>query len=176
MNATTDNPNAGTAPGDETAASPPVVINAQYIKDLSFEAPNTPAIFATMRNQAPDISINVDVQAKPVEANTFEVVLHFKTECKAGGGVAFILELAYGGLFTLNVPQEHLHPMLLIECPRLLFPFARNIINDATRDGGFPPLMLGPIDFVAMYQSQLAQLQEQAAQAKASGNGGTASA
>jgi len=138
-------------------AAPPVSINAQYIKDLSFEAPATPGIFAEMQANPPDVTINVDVNAHPLEDGTFEVQLHVRSECKVGNTRAFIVELVYGGLFTLNVPPEHLQPMLLIECPRLLFPFARNIVADATRDAGFPPLMVAPVDFVAMFQAHQAQ-------------------
>ena len=158
-----DIPEAGAIEDAENV--PPIVINAQYIKDLSFEAPTTPGIYAIMKDKAPDISINVDVRAQPMEEGMFEVALQFKVECKTDDTVGFILELVYGGLFTVNVQEDHLHPMLLIECPRLLFPFARNIINDVTRDGGFPPLLLGPIDFVAMYQNQLQQLAEAQKQA-----------
>lgn len=150
------------APEQSSAAgeTPPVAINAQYIKDLSFEAPNVPNIFADMQKQQPDISINIDVKAQPIENNIFEVILHITSECKVGEKIAFIQELAYGGVFTINVPQEHLQAILLIECPRLLFPFARNIIADSSRDGGFPPLMLGPVDFVNMFRNR----QQEAAQ------------
>lgn len=155
------------APG---AAKPPIAINAQYIKDLSFEAPATPGIFAQMQGNAPDVSINVNVNAQPLQDGIFEVQLHIRGECKIGDTVAFLTELVYGGVFTLNVPKEHLQAVLLIECPRLLFPFARNIIADATRDGGFPPLMLAPVDFVAMFQQQQAQVQAEADAGKG-GNG-----
>ena len=85
------------------------------------------------------------------------MALHIRAECKAGETTAFLLEVAYGGLFALNVPQEHLQPVLLIECPRLLFPFVRHLMAVVTREGGFPPLLLGPVDFVAMYQANLQQ-------------------
>ena len=137
------------------AALPPIQINAQYIKDLSFEAPSTPGIFAKLQKEAPDVTINVDVNAHPIQDHMFEVQLHIRATCKVGEDTAFISELVYGGLFTINVPEEHLQAMLLIECPRLLFPFARNIIADSSRDGGFPPLMLAPVDFVAMFQNQI---------------------
>ncbi|HER26132.1 MAG TPA: protein-export chaperone SecB, partial [Rhodospirillales bacterium] len=131
---------AADAPVEESAEAPPIAINAQYIKDLSFEAPGTPGIFAKMKSGAPDVSINVNVNAQPLDSNVFEVQLHIRGECSIGETTAFVTELVYGGVFTLNVPQEHLQAVLLIECPRLLFPFARNIVADATRDGGFPPL------------------------------------
>lgn len=159
--------------GKGAATSAPLAINSQYIKDLSFEAPGAPAIFNQMQNQTPDISVNVNVQASPLGNNIYEVVLHTRAECKVTGTTAFLAELAYGGVFTLNVPQEHLRPVLLVECPRLLFPFARQVLANTTREGGFLPLMLGPIDFVAMYQRHQ---QQQAASAPAptapSGDGG----
>lgn len=146
-------------PNDEknVPAAPPIQINAQYIKDLSFEAPATPGIFAKLRNDSPDVTINVDVNAHPMKDSLFEVQLHIRATCLVGGETAFISELVYGGLFTINVPEEHLQAILLIECPRLLFPFARNVVADCSRDGGFPPLMLAPVDFVAMFQSQVSE-------------------
>ncbi len=140
---------------EESAAEglvPPITIGAQYIKDLSFEAPSTPAIFSKLQGSAPDIQINVDVRANHLQENTYEVILYINAECKAGDTNAFILELSYAGLFGINADEAGLKPLLLIECPRLLFPFARNIIADVSRDGGFPPLMLSPLDFVDMYQ------------------------
>ncbi len=148
-------------------AEPPITINGQYIKDLSFEAPTAPGIFGLMQEQEPKINVNIDVNAQPLQDGVFEVVLHVKADCKVGETLAFIVELAYGGLFTLKVPPEHIQPILLVECPRLLFPYVRYIISDATRDGGFPPLLLGTVDFVAMYQNQLQQ--QQAAQTAGEG-------
>jgi len=147
-------PEAG-GPGEQ-----PIMVNAQYTKDLSFEAPGAPMIFGLMGEEAPDISVSVNVDANPLQAKTFEVVLSIQAQCKIKDQVGFILELVYAGVFTLNVPDEHLQPVLLIECPRLLFPFARNILADVSRDGGFPPLMLGPVDFVSMFQNQLRDMAE----------------
>jgi len=156
---TPDNPSETDGPGTPTEASgqeeqhlPPVTIDAQYIKDLSFEAPGAPSIFQALQTEAPDIQIHVDVRAAKLADNTYEVILVIRAECKAGDKVAFICELSYGGLFTLHVPDDALKAVMLIECPRLLFPFARNILADASRDGGFPPLMISPIDFVAMFR------------------------
>ena len=143
------------APATEGGEQPALVVNAQYIKDLSFEAPTAPGIFSMLQQQQPELTVNVNVNAQPMQDKVFEVELHIKAECKSGETVAFILELVYGGLFNINVPEENLNPVLLIECPRLMFPFARNILADCSRDGGFPPLMLGPVDFVRMYQEQL---------------------
>ncbi|MBK8909348.1 MAG: protein-export chaperone SecB [Rhodospirillales bacterium] len=156
-------------PADD--ARPPLIINNQYIKDLSFEAPAVPKIFEQIQSATPDIGVNVNVQARPLDDTRFEVSLQTRAECKAGGAMAFLVELTYCGVFTVNVAAEHLRPILLIECPRLLFPFARHIIANATRDGGFPPLLLGPIDFVSMYQRQM---QERAAKGGDGGADGAA--
>jgi preprotein translocase subunit SecB len=146
-----------TEPSNNAAAEQPIVINAQYTKDLSFEAPGAPMIFSKMQEEAPEMNVNVNVSANPIQDKTFETVLEIQAECKIKNEVAFILELEYAGVFTINVPDEHIQPVLLIECPRLLFPFARNILADVSRDGGFPPLMLGPLDFDAMFQARLEQ-------------------
>jgi preprotein translocase subunit SecB len=151
---------------------PPLTVNIQYIKDLSFEVPNAPAVYATLRAQ-PQVSINLDVQATRIQEgqDVFEVVLQVRAEATeppqpngANGAVpaetrtVFIAEMAYAGVFTLtNLPPDAVEPVLLVECPRLLFPYARNILADVTRDGGFPPVLLQPIDFVALWQSNRAQ-------------------
>jgi preprotein translocase subunit SecB len=149
---------------------PPLMVNVQYIKDLSFEVPNAPDIYATLRSQ-PAVQINLDVQARAIQEgqNVYEVVLSVKAEAREpvaanGNGAAsgegrsvFIAELQYAGVFTLNgVPPEAVEPLLLIECPRLLFPFARNVLSDVTREGGFPPVLLQPIDFVGLWQARRA--------------------
>ncbi len=159
---------AADAGGAEEAQA--IIINAQFIKDLSFEAPAAPGIFSLMQESPPDINVNINVSANPLQDKVFEVIIEFQAECKVKEQVAFILELEYAGVFTLNVPDEHLQPILLVECPRLLFPFARNILADVSRDGGFPPLMLGPVDFAAMFQAQLKEIQ------KAQAGGGEAPA
>ncbi|MBB5372073.1 protein-export chaperone SecB [Acidocella aromatica] len=146
-------------------AQPPLVVNIQYTKDLSFEVPNAPAIFTSLRS-APHVNINLDVQVRRIEeAHTvFEVTLAVRAEgtTPTDGSdkptVVFIADLAYAGVFTLNgVPEAQHEPILLVECPRLLFPFARNILADVTRDGGLPPVMLGPIDFVGLWQQRRSQ-------------------
>ena len=148
---------------EEAVNEQPIEINAQYTKDLSFEAPGAPGIFGLMQQEAPDISVNVNVNVNPLQEKTYEVILEIAAECKFKDKTAFILELEYAGVFTLGVPEEHLQPVLLIECPRLLFPFARNILADVSRDGGFPPLMLGPLDFSSMYQAKIQELESAAA-------------
>lgn len=129
----------------------------QYVRDQSFENPGAPGSLRTIAGQAaPEISISVDVNVQEIEGTTFECVLHVHGSAKREGETLFVVELAYGGLFHLtDMPRESVHPVMLIEAPRLLFPFARRIIADMTRDGGFPPLMLDPVDFAAMYRQQL---------------------
>ena len=151
-----------------TATAAPLVVNIQYIKDLSFEVPNSPTIFTTLRT-APRVDLNLDVQARRITEgeDVFEVVLAIRAEAidpEAGtnGSEApskvFLVELAYAGVFTLNgIPAESVEPILLVECPRLLFPFARNILSDITREGGFPPVLMQPIDFLALWQSRRPQ-------------------
>jgi preprotein translocase subunit SecB len=157
-------------PAERAATSPPVTaaspapqmkILGQYLKDLSFENPNAPQSLNTQANQ-PEISISVNVNARTISPTDFEVELHLDAKASHNDKVVFAAELLYAGVFRLeNSPQEALHPVVLIECPRMLFPFARQVLADATRNGGFPPLMLDPIDFAAMYQKRLAQGQSQ---------------
>jgi preprotein translocase subunit SecB len=149
---------AGGAPADQT--NPPrMTIVSQYVKDLSFENPRAP--LSLQPNQArPEVQIRVDVRAQPMEAERYEVSLQLHVDAKAGDDTAFMVELTYGGVFgLLNIPQDSLQPLLLIECPRLLFPFARRVVADATRDGGFAPLLIDPIDFVSLYRMRQQQAQ-----------------
>jgi preprotein translocase subunit SecB len=139
-----------------------IMVNTQYIKDFSFESPNAPQIFTHLTAQ-PDLNVGVNVQTRPVGEGSYEVVLLLKLEAKAGDKTAFIAELAYGGVLTIpTVPGEQLKYLLLVEAPRLLFPFARSIIANVVSDGGFPPLLIHPIDFAAMYQAQTAQMDKPA--------------
>jgi preprotein translocase subunit SecB len=146
-----------------------LVVNIQYVKDLSFEVPGAPAIYTTLRVQ-PQVAINLDVQARRITegGNAYEVSLMIRAEAtdpnaQPNGGqapaqVVFIAELTYAGVFTLSgFPDNAVEPVLLVECPRLLFPFARNILAEVSRDGGFPPVLLQPIDFVQLWQSRRAQ-------------------
>jgi preprotein translocase subunit SecB len=143
----------------------PLTVNVQYVKDLSFEVPGAPHIFTSLRGQ-PQVNINLDVQVRPlVEGqSTYEVNLAIRAEATDPTSTAepkpivFIAELSYAGLFTLaGIPENSVEPVLLVECPRLLFPFARTILADVTRDGGFPPVLLQPIDFVALWQARRTQ-------------------
>ncbi|WP_422023781.1 protein-export chaperone SecB [Pyruvatibacter mobilis] len=147
--------------GGEGQAMPPQIrILGQYIKDLSFENPNAPGGFT---NQAPQINVSVDVRVPGNQDNDYEIELRLTADAKVEDKQVFLVELVYGAVFRLeNIPAQGLQPVLLIECPRIIFPFARRIIADMTRDGGFPPLMIDPIDFAALYRQRLDQ--QQAAQ------------
>lgn len=128
-------------------------VSAQYIKDLSFESPNVPQIFQPT-TIAPELNLGVNVNTRPLAENTYEVVLLLKLEAKLELKTAFITELAYGGVFNLPaMPEEQLRMFLLVECPRILFPFARQVLANAVREGGFPHIMIHPIDFMALFQA-----------------------
>lgn len=133
--------------------APAIIINTQYIKDLSLEIPFAPEIFKELTS-APEVNINVDVNANNLENNIFNVMLNVSMDGNVNDKKLFILELEYACVVTLNVPQEHLEPVLLIEIPRMLFPFARSIITNTLVDGGLPPFMINPIDFVTMFNNR----------------------
>lgn len=137
---------------------------AQYVKDFSFENPNAPRSLNPQQQQ-PQISIQVNVNAKQAAETEFEVGLTLEGDAKIGSDVLFAFELTYAGIFRVrNIPQDQLHPVIMIECPRLLFPFARQIVADAVRNGGFPPLYIDPIDFVGLYRQKAAEAQTATAQ------------
>jgi preprotein translocase subunit SecB len=148
--------------GEQPQQNPPQLnVLAQYIKDFSFENPNAPGSLGTSQTQ-PQINIQINVGLGQLAPTDYEVSLKLEGKAEAPGSVLFAFDLTYSGVFRLqNIPQESLHALLMIECPRLLFPFAREIIASAVRGGGFPPLMLDPVDFVALYQQRIAQLQQQ---------------
>jgi preprotein translocase subunit SecB len=136
-----------------------VMINAQYIKDLSFENPRAPQSLIQQTTQ-PSVDINVDVKAQNLGPEVFEVVLTINATARTQDEPVFLVELAYGTVVTVrNVPAEMLAPLILVETPRIVFPFARAIIANATRDGGFPPLMINPIDFAELLRRQQADAQ-----------------
>lgn len=141
------------APQARAEAGPPSMsVKAQYLKDLSFENPRAPASFQDNGAQ-PQFQVDVNVNAAGLGDNAFEVELSVSARAARGDLIAFVIEATYAGLFDIrNVPAEHLEPIILVECPRILFPFMRQIVADATRNGNFPPLMLEPIDFFAIYQ------------------------
>lgn len=153
--------NTNGAPGAENAA-PAINVLAQYAKDLSFENPNAPRSLAP-RQSSPQIEINVNVNARKVGDTDFEVELAIQGQAKDGDSLIFRVDLSYGGVFrVVNIPEEQLHPVVMIECPRLLFPFARQIVADSVRNGGFPPLMIDPIDFAQMFAQRMAEEQVKA--------------
>ena len=153
--------------GDQPAA-PSIRVMGQYVKDLSFENPSAPD--SLRQGGQPNISLSVDVRARAMDAETFEVELLISSQAKGESNPVFIAELTYAGLFQIrNLEERARDPFLLIECPRIIFPFARRVLADATRDGGFPPLMLEPIDFAALYRQKLARSQG----ADAGANGGS---
>jgi preprotein translocase subunit SecB len=130
---------------------------AQFIKDFSFENPNAPRSLQPSQTQ-PQINIQINVNVTKMTATDFEVLLSIEGKAEVTGNVMFAFDLTYGGVFRiLNVPEENMHPLVMIECPRLLFPFAREIIAYAVRNGGFPPLLIDPVDFVGLYQQKMAE-------------------
>ncbi len=145
---------------EQTQILPPLAILSQFIKDLSFEAPELPRALLGLK-EAPSLDINVDIKANHLQENHFEVILKIKVEAKSSEPkTLFVCELAYGALVQVAVPKEHLEAMLLIEVPRLLFPFARQIIADLSKESGLPPVILSPIDFLALYRARVAQQAE----------------
>jgi preprotein translocase subunit SecB len=140
---------AGAAPASPSE-SQQLILNAQYIKDLSFENPRAPQSLIQQTAQ-PDVEINVDVKARNLGPEVFEVVLTINATARAQGEPVFLVELAYGTVVTVrNAPAEMVPALVLVETPRIVFPFARAVIANATRDGGFPPLMINPIDFAEL--------------------------
>lgn len=143
-------------------------ILAQYVRDMSFEN-GVAQKNLQLPNVQPEMQVQVSLDARKRDTeNQFEVVTKFKVESKNrdGGQVLFLLELEYAGIFHIEgVPAEQMHPFLLIECPRMLFPFVRRIVSDVTRDGGFPPLNLDTVDFLALYRQELARQAQLKAQA-----------
>lgn len=162
----TDNNDSLLNPAQNGEAAPRLSIAAQYIKDASFENPGAPMNLGG-GGKAPSIGVAIDLQARKGNEPNYEVELKISVHAKSEENTVFLAELVYGGVFQLfNIPQETLQPVLLIECPRLIFPFARRIIADMTRDGGYPPLMLDNIDFSQLYRQRMAQLQAEAEAAK----------
>ena len=153
---------AGNAQGAQETR-PQLGIQTQYVKDLSFENPSA-LERPPEAERSPQITVNVQVEARRLNEQTFEVVLQITAQASHEEKPVFLVELSYAGVFNfISIPENAMEPALLIECPRLLFPFARRIVADVTRDGGFPPLLLAPIDFLALYRNR----QQQAAQAQA---------
>jgi preprotein translocase subunit SecB len=142
------------------AAGAQLAVMAQYIKDLSFESPGAPQTLQGP-GQNPQLKVGVNVNAEPRGEEAYEVALRIEAHAKSDAGVIYNVELLYGGLFRLhNIPENLLQPVLFVDCPTILFPFVRRVLGDVTRDGGFPPLMLDPIDFGRLYAQNLARAKE----------------
>jgi len=147
----------------EAAPAPRLQILTQYIRDLSFE--NIAVQKGIASEGKPDVRVAVNLDAQKRGEDRYEVAIKIKVDSKLDTAQVFILELDYAGLFVIqNVPEDQIHPVLMIECPRLIFPFVRRIVGDVSRDGGYPPLNLEMIDFLALYRAELAR--RQAATAK----------
>jgi preprotein translocase subunit SecB len=150
----------GNGAPSEANALPQLNVLAQYTKDFSFENPNAPKSLAPSQQQ-PTINIQINVNANAISPDEYEVALKIEGKAEQSSILMFNFELVYAGVFRIvNVPQENLHPLIMIECPRLLFPFAREIVASAVRDGGFPPLLLDPVDFVGLYRQNMARTQQ----------------
>jgi len=139
---------------DQTPPEQPLVIMAQYIKDFSFENPNAPGIYPTLSENAPEITVNIDVTPVRLENRLYEVVLSLRVSATSEEKVAFLVELDYAAIVNIgeSIAEEALEPLLFSEAPRHLYPFARSILATVTRDAAFPPLFVNPIDFDGFYQ------------------------
>jgi len=158
---------AGAAPANSQPVAP-IQFIGQYIKDLSFEAPDAPEIFQVLRETPPDIPISIDCAVRQIKENQHEVTLTVHLEATVGEKAAFIMEVAYACVVQLgNIPEDHIRPVLLIEVPRQMYPFVRQIVADVTTQGGFPPLMLQLVDFTDLYRRKFATDEEQQREAEA---------
>lgn len=151
-NSSTNGKEAAPAPEAEKSAAPQINVIGQYIKDLSFENPNA-VRFLRGPGKNPNLQLNFNVQVQSVGDDSFEVALALEGEAKSEEGVLYKIDLVYAGAFMLkNLPKEAIQPVLYVECPALLFPFVRRLVADLSREGGYPPLLLDPIDFAALYR------------------------
>ncbi|WP_428407298.1 protein-export chaperone SecB [Hyphococcus sp.] len=163
MSDTPASPNPNAPEGFDPNAAPTMNVLAQYLKDLSFENPRAPAVYQS--NSTPKIDVNVDVQGRGLNQNQYEIELSVAARAnRENGDAMFVVEATYAGVFEIiNVPRDQLEMVMMVECPRLLFPFMRQIIADSTRNGNFPPLMLEPIDFMGIYLANAQRRDQQAA-------------
>ncbi len=156
-----NNGNAGQAASSQTGPQMPVVIHAQYVKDISFENPNAPDTLRAGQG-GPEMDINIGMDARKLdgqgEEEYYEVILKLTARASRAEGTVFLADIHYAALVSLpGVPQENHHALLMVEVPRNLFPFARQLLSDLTQSGGYPPLMLNPVDFKAMYMEQFSE-------------------
>lgn len=165
MSETPENNNGASGAGAGPLENQPsFVVLAQYLKDLSFESPRAPNSF--QNQQSPRLDVNVDVQGRGLGPDQYEVELSVTAKANRDNEAIFVVEASYAGVFEIkNLPREQLEMVMLVECPRLLFPFMRQIVADATRNGNFPPLMLEPIDFMGIYAANAEKAKQQAAAA-----------
>ena len=149
--------NGGQTPGAGAPLPPQLNVIAQYVKDFSFENPNAPRPIVEPAQQPPAINVQINVNPRQLSSTDFEIELKIEGKAESTAMTIFAFDLSYAGLFRLqNIPQDQLAPLVMIECPRILFPFAREIIASATVHGGFPPLLIDPVDFASLYQQRLA--------------------
>ena len=152
---------ATTQEANQQNSAPRFTVRGQYIKDLSFESPEAPASLMP-KKAPPKISVNIDLGAQKLNDNLYESAIKATIKAQSEETTLFVVELEYAGLFELaNIPEERIEPMLFIDCPFVIFPFARRVIADTVRDGGFPPLMLEPVDFHQLYARRKAADQKQ---------------
>ena len=139
---------------------PAILIQNQYIKDLSMEIPHAPAIFKKLQGTNPKVNVEVNVEVEKLEEEkTFNVVLNVAVNGDVEEEKAFILELSYAAVVSLNIPEEHREPVLMMEIPHMIYPFARQVVANTMSNAGLPPLMLNPIDFMAMFNARKANAQ-----------------
>jgi preprotein translocase subunit SecB len=160
-----DNGQGGTpeaaAPGTEDQSRPNVRVVAQFIRDLSFESPNIEKLLDGPGDN-PNLQLQVNVNARVIKQGMYESIIDLKAHATNSEGVIYDLELTYGGVFAVsNIPPEAIEPFLLVNCPSILFPFLRRLVADLTREGGFPPLFLDPIDFASLYMRRKQEQQQQ---------------
>ena len=149
--------NGGPPAAPPPAQGPQLMVLAQYVKDFSFENPNAPRSLTPQQTQ-PAINIQINVSVQQLAQTDYEISLKLEGKAESSGTLLFAFDLTFAGVFRVqNVPQQTLQPLIMIECPRLLFPFAREIVATTVRNGGFPPLLLDPVDFVSLYQQRVAQ-------------------
>jgi preprotein translocase subunit SecB len=153
--------NGGAVPGADGQRQ--LAINAQYVKDLSFENPRAPhSLLQPPQGAAPELQVGVDVKAQGLATDVYEVVMTLKIETRMQNEVMFVVELSYGAVVSLiNTPQEDVSVALMVETPRIIFPYVRNIVSEVTRDGGYTPLLMSPIDFADIYRRRVAEQQQQ---------------
>jgi preprotein translocase subunit SecB len=154
----TNSNNGGPQPADApNSTAPQLNVLGQYVKDFSFENPNAPRSLAPSQEQ-PQLNVQINVGVGQLAPTDYEVTLKLEGKAETQGMVLFAFELTYCGIFRIqNIPQEHVQPMVMIECPRLMFPFAREMIATAVRNGGYAPFLLDPVDFVSLYHQRIAQ-------------------